>query len=826
MTSKTRKTMAWSQIVLLVSFSFAITFLISESFGARVNAQVVANRGASLLTPTGPGTSIGVNQGGTIAGGIGDVPSLTSGAGANMPASLADAAVGGEGGGSNLLSRIWGGGKEGVTNWWGGKVDQFNAFQAGRSSLQTQVTGLQTSVAELEASGTATAAELETAKSALAAKEAELAKLAGGDPSNTATATSGKGTLGGVFSGQLFGIESGGAIAGGAIVSGLLWGAIVGGAAYGLAKMFGATAKQAASIGMGLGAGTFVGSTLYLAGQNVIASQAGSFAQISSAAQLSGGYAFLTPAFALFAGIAVAAVIIIFTYTKEKKELVHFECYAWEAPTGGSQCESCNEDPMMPCSEYRCKSLGQACEIVNPGTEEEMCVWVGKGDTAAPHIVPWDEPLPDGLKYIPDTAISPPNRGFKIVDSEGDDCLKAFSDLEFGVIADEPAQCRIAYEPAENYDLMSPMGGSTLFVEEHSQRLKVPNPFAEDAQGNGTDFEIHNDGTYTLWVRCIDANGNGRDSALVAFRFCVDPSPDLEAPVIEGTSIRTGEPVQFGVDSFPIEVYLNEPAQCKWSRQDKAYQDMENEMSCSTASYQINYNLDYTCTSELTGIEDRTENWFYFRCEDMSTAEGGHNVMEVSYPLMLQGTQELVIKEVGPTGEIKGSTTTIPVTLTAETMAGAREGKATCRISTSSDSGFVVMENTGETYLHNQTLDLIGGYYQYFFECFDNGGNLDYANTTFHVDIDTGTPKITRVFRDTTVLKVITDEDAKCYYSQANCDFAVEDSSPMLYADATKRNIHTVEWNEDVTYYIKCEDFQGNQPSPDQCQIVVKASEL
>jgi len=65
-----------------------------------------------------------------------------------------------------------------------------------------------------------------------------------------------------------------------------------------------------------------------------------------------------------------------------KKELVRFECQAWEPPTGGSRCDDCNNNPLLPCSEYRCRSLGQACEIANPGTTEEKCFWKSKGDTS------------------------------------------------------------------------------------------------------------------------------------------------------------------------------------------------------------------------------------------------------------------------------------------------------------------------------------------------------------------------------------------------------------------------------------------------------------
>jgi hypothetical protein len=231
--------------------------------------------------------------------------------------------------------------------------------------------------------------------------------------------------------------------------------------------------------------------------------------------------------------------------------------------------------------------------------------------------------------------------------------------------------------------------------------------------------------------------------------------------------------------------------------------------------------LNYVCSSQLTGIVNREDNWFYFRCKDKAG-----NVMVTSYPLLLKGTEELTITKVGPVGEFVGSTTVIPVTLEVETAHGADNGNATCSFSDSESGRFIIMDNTGSSYLHNQTLDLGAGQHTYYFRCIDAGANLATNSTTFKVSVDTSKPLVTRVFKDGSVLKVITSEEAKCYYSNTNCNYNLEDGLVMLYEDATKRNVHTVEWNKAVTYYIKCEDFRGNQPSPDKCQIVAKASEL
>jgi hypothetical protein len=623
------------------------------------------------------------------------------------------------------------------------------------------------------------------------------------------------GTFGSLIDGTAFGTTNAGATLGGALLSGAIWGAAVGGIAYGVAKMMGLNDKSAAGVGLGLGLGTFAGASLYLWGAN------------SAAANAAAVPWFAGPFASIAVGGLIAGGIIYATYTKEKKELVKFECYPWEPPTGGEQCEICNDDE-LPCSEYRCKSLGQACDIINPGTLEERCIWIGKGDTSAPKINPWEEALTEGLKYIPDQAVSPPNRGFKIVDEAGDDeCLPAFLNFDFGVIADEPAQCRVDFFATNNYENMSDyFGGNNFFIEEHEQSLKVPTPFSTPSVENPVDLEIGSDGTFQLWVRCIDANGNGKDSAEVVFSFCVDDGPDLTQPQVVGASVQDGAPVRFGSDEVSgFELYTNEPAQCKWSRQDTEYSNMENEMECPSETYQVNADLNYACQTTLTGIVDSEENKFYFRCQDYSTDEGGPNTMETSYEFSLKGTEKLTMKAVGPTEDQTGSSDVVVVNLTAETAHGADEGVSVCYYSRTPGEFSVAME--GDTHLHFQQIDLTEGEYTYYYRCNDAANNVAEGNTTFNVIVDKAAPKVTRVYRDGNQMKVITDEDAACYYSLSNCNYNIDEAANALsYVDPRDRKIHYTGWDESKTYYVKCEDFRGRQPDPDKCQLIVKASEL
>src|SRR3989344_2440904 len=584
----------------------------------------------------------------------------------------------------------------------------------------------------------------------------------------------------------------------GGMVSGLLWAGIAGGAAYFLAGLFGLSKDNAASIGLGVGAGTFTGYFLsYGLGWNGIAST--------------------------LIGAGVGIAIIVLTYKKEKTELIRFECLPWEAPTGGKDCEKCNENPDIPCSEYRCRSLGQACQIVNEGTENELCVWVSPNDVTSPRMEPWEEALsPEGLRYIPDNTITPPNTGAKIYkNGAANGCLQAYTKLEFGLTTDEPAKCRLDYELKPTFGEMQFLfGGTNEFGQEHKQTLRVPDN--SPAEGDEITPSIFNGGSLTLFAKWIDANGNGEDSGALAFKFCVEEGPDTSQPVVEGTSINDGSPVQFNVDSVPIEVYVNEPAECRWSRQDKAFDDMENAMSCATETFQINANLQYVCTGDLTGIKDRENNQFYFRCRDYDG-----NEMATSTKLNLLGTEELVIDSVGPTGTVEGGTVSaVTVELTAETSHGANNGAATCYFSSTGTEGtYREMLGSG-THTHSQNLDLTAGNYEYFFKCVDAGGNSAYENTTFIVFVDTLTASVTRAYRKGDTLTVVTSEAAQCSYSLNGCGFNFDEGQPLLYENPSLKTAHYAAWDATVTYYIKCRDLQGNEPSPNACSIAAEASEL
>ena len=525
-------------------------------------------------------------------------------------------------------------------------------------------------------------------------------------------------------------------------------------------------------------------------------------------------------------GLIVAAAIFIMMYKDVTKKTITFTCLPYEAPLGGAKCEQCNGNALVPCSEYRCKSLGQACAFLNAGTKEEQCAWVGRNDVSSPTITPWVDalkPQTSDLKlvYAPDTAIRPPSIGTKIVNSNGK-CLPAFTPLQFGIITNEPAQCKIDYNhTAKLDDMQYYLGGDNYYIYNHTQQLVLPSPTL-----NSTNPTIYNGGNASLYIRCRDANGNENVDEYV-IDFCVDQTPDTTPPIIENFSITSGSYVSYNVDQVPIDVYVNEPADCKWSTESKSYDDMENSMSCAQSADQFNADLQYTCSGNLTGIQNMQDNNFYFKCRDQPTKDlASRNTMVTSTLLTLKGSQPLDIFNITPNDTITGSTSAVNVYLGVETEHGAENGKATCYFSnTNTTDSFIAMYST-DNYLHNQTLTLGNGNYTYYVRCLDAGGNLATGSTTFSVYVDNQAPIVTRLYQEFSALKVVTNEDAECSYSQKDCNFDFADGTAMQYASANIKNNLYADWKPSQTYYIKCRDAYGNEPSPNMCSAIAMPIQL
>ena len=523
--------------------------------------------------------------------------------------------------------------------------------------------------------------------------------------------------------------------------------------------------------------------------------------------------------YASWIGIGVAVAVFILMYSKENEKTVTFSCLPWQAPVGGSACEECNKQGILPCSEYQCKSLGQACELINQGTTEENCVWVNSKDVNPPTIEPLENALLNDYEYSPDNTINPPDRGVKINYLESDDnCIPAFTPLRFGVELNEPAACKVDILRKEGFEEMSSFMSSGLLRYNHTHALSLPSPNALASE----NITIRNNGNHELFVRCQDANGNSNTATFV-FKYCVDPEEDTTPPLIVTTSILNEAPIAFNQSSVDLDVFVNEPSECKWSHNNRDFETMEETMSCATGVFDFNAQMLYKCSTTLTGLKDRTDNKVFFRCRDQpNSPENKRNTNAESFEFTLVGTQPLVIDSVEPDNEtIKDSTDAVKVSLQAETSSGFKSGEAICYYSDTGESNdFIKFFETG-SFEHSQDLFLTEGNYEYFIRCTDLGGNSDLKTINFEVETDLSSPTIVRAYKEENFLKLITDEPSQCRYSTFGCNYEFDEGTQ--FTDINENN-HFTDWDVQTDLYVKCEDDFGNRPLPNQCSIVVRAS--
>ena len=469
------------------------------------------------------------------------------------------------------------------------------------------------------------------------------------------------------------------------------------------------------------------------------------------------------------------------------------ECLPWQAPTGGDNCEKCNE-AMKPCSEYKCKSLGQSCELINKGLGNETCVAIDSNDVSSPRIKPLISVLPNDLQTEVQTTDEPSNPGYTITKK-----LKAFTPVTIGISTDEPSQCKLAPEPKKKFEEMTQYFGSSVYTYNHTTKFTLPSELAKQ------EVVVKNNGEYAIYVRCRDANGNENERDYF-IKFTIDATPDLTPPEIQYTSILNNGYIANNVTTTPFSAYVNEPADCKWSKMDIAYPQMENTMQCARDSFGQSsvFHGTYECKTTLSGIGLQPTNYF-IKCKDKPEAqEQERNVNADSFKFTVQGSLPLHMLNLEPSGTQYQNTITMKTT----TAVGAERGKATCAFSKDNTAfeNMILFAKTNDMF-HEQPFEgLATGEYTFHVKCRDIAGNEASNTTTFKIEMDTGLPRITELYVDGVVLHLTFDEKSTCEYSDKPGK-AFGEGTMMTNANSTA---HEASLNLN-SYYIRCKDLFGNE---------------
>ncbi|OIO81803.1 hypothetical protein AUJ84_00195 [Candidatus Pacearchaeota archaeon CG1_02_32_132] len=635
----------------------------------------------------------------------------------------------------------------------------------------------------------------------------EIAALFGLDPSdpkfeNRIGETLGKLGLGatgvlfaiGYFSGGFAGSTIGGIIAtigGGAWeiglggYSGVLAGAVIGAAAgFIISKLFGLEGEGALVVSLvGIVAGGYLGLN--------IVTTSGAFANPG----LIFGQ-FLLPLLIIL--IIIAIIIKLLGIGDTRTINVAFTCNPWQPPIGGKDCETCTEGD-LPCSEYKCQSLGQTCEFVNEGTSEEACINVAPDDTLAPRISPNYEVISEGFEYAEVT-----DRSFKIENSESE-CIPAYTQVIWGVSLNEHGQCKYDTERMGFDDMEFYFGESSLFKKNHITALSLP---SLESLGEG-GFDPNRRADFDLYVRCQDGSGNKNDDDFTV-RFCISPEDDTTPPILQKFNPESPAYVSLDATELNLTFYTNEPADCRYSLTDNDYETMQNQIDCANnVSDMTLFGFECLTTLPVAGDEN-----YYLRCKDKPWAEEGErnaNSQSVNYEI-IQTTDPLIIEsvEINPepvNGLIKTGGRYVSVDLTVTTSGGAPVNRY-CTYGFGGDNNLARFFESGGD-IHRQTFSsLFEGNYDIGIRCEDDVGNFAQDSVQFDIEVDNVGPTITRVYSQNSLLYIITNEDSMCSYSHNSCNFGFDDEDVSEMSG--DELIHSADFNSNLNYYVKCKDEYSN----------------
>ena len=565
-------------------------------------------------------------------------------------------------------------------------------------------------------------------------------------------------------------------------------------AAGGLASAFGGIA------GLGLlGATTvttFTATAVTAAGTTVTATGA-SAAAATEAVVAQGGISALTTTSATslttlgylaaaFTVIAVVAVIVSLISISSDEDTVSCTatCSSW-APSPAGDCSKCTEDPNKPCTEYKCRSLGAACRIINENTPFVECTASAIDDGLSPKITPLNNILTEGF------SLSETTNGYKI--NEG---LPIYKALSFGIITDEPAACKMSIKTGIPYKDMEAYFGTNLYLREHNLTLTIPREFLDPRVLEQTQSK------FNLYAKCQDTFGNANELDYY-IEIPVLPGPDLTAPIIELTSIKNNAQLPTQITETDFSVFLNEPSECRYSTTiDTIYEQMPFSFACADSFNDISligYGL-YECKTKLTQINHNEDNNYWIRCRDQPKELDltKRNTNSESYIFTIEPTEPLVIEEKGPEGEIFTNNPTLFV----RTSGGSNDGLAECGFTEKITLPYIKFFKTGFA-LHEQNLNALEKRrYGYHIQCIDSVGNIAKDKIEFNVASDIHIPIIQSIVTNADSLTLTLNEKATCQYSNSGFSFG---SGTLTEINSTIHNLP----NQDVLYVI-CRDTSGN----------------
>jgi len=458
-----------------------------------------------------------------------------------------------------------------------------------------------------------------------------------------------------------------------------------------------------------------------------------------------------------------------------------FECLPYEASSSTGECPTCGKDG-LPCSEYKCKSLGKHCEYIEvEGIDSGGCV--DSYDSSSPTI--WTK-----IRKFGDTEWIDENQAsFEYNDK-----------IELEIITDEISKCR--------FNLGLSAGGSFSGVENragkeygmrHLARLIYPGQKSTDDAFYEQEV-LGESGGVELFIYCQDLNENF-NLAPYLIRLNISSPPDRIAPQINRGSFSPANGGFVSIDSSvsPVSFNLNENSKCKWSMNDEEYSEMNNSFVCVGSS----------CNGALPIHEE--SNIFYIRCLDENN---NSNAVSTRYVLSKAGSR-LQIESISPT-DLDTQDTRAQISLRVITNGGARDEECEFKISGYLDE--YTQFNTKSGASHIQELDLPAGRHVVSAYCQDSSGDSDTVSQVIRINQDADSPLITRAYRQGNSVVIKTKEPAYCAFDYYSCS---KEFGNMTLFIGTELE-HKTSGKVGKMYYIKCKDPLGNLPPAHTCSKIVR----
>ena len=169
--------------------------------------------------------------------------------------------------------------------------------------------------------------------------------------------------------------------------------------------------------------------------------------------------------------VSVSDFLNPFTPKPELEILDISICSVWQAPRGGKHCDLCTEDQEKPCTEYKCKSLGQECIYEEP--EGIPNCYKKPEEDSEPISIQINTELLSENYQINSKILSIDKKqinGYEITPA-----IIPHKPFTFGIKTNKETICTIHYTPRIEYiNLPLFFLGEPIYSTEHNVTLRMP----------------------------------------------------------------------------------------------------------------------------------------------------------------------------------------------------------------------------------------------------------------------------------------------------------------------------------------------------------------